>query len=83
MATKKQKLGSAEIQLVNNGTQPLIKVLVPQGTPLAATVKLQPKISEFLKGLKGCLACNSGVPILFQEREDLQVLARVDLDTLK
>jgi hypothetical protein len=72
----------AEIQFVNNGIQPMLKVLVPRGTSLADTVRLQPKISELLGKLKGCQPCNSGIPIWFQEREEIEDIVRVDLNAL-
>jgi hypothetical protein len=73
----------AEIQVVNNGIQPMLKVTVPRGTTLAETIKLQPTLSEILGKLKGCLPCNSGIPIWFHEREELEHVVRVDLGTLK
>jgi hypothetical protein len=78
---KDQKV--AEIQLVNSGAQQMLKVVVPRGTTLADTVRLQPTISDLLGRLRGCLPCNSGVPIFFQEREELEHLVRVDLQSLK
>ena len=70
----------AEIQLLNDGLQPTLKVTVPRGTTLVETVKLQPIISEILGKLRGCLPCNSGVPIFFQEREEIEQIVRVDLE---
>jgi hypothetical protein len=73
----------AELQLVNSGPQQMLKVVVPRGTTLADTVRLQPAISELLGRLKGCLPCNSGVPIFFQEKEELEHVIRIDLGNLK
>jgi hypothetical protein len=73
----------AELQLVNSGPQQMLKVVVPRGTTLADTVRLQPAISELLGRLKGCLPCNSGVPIFFQEKEELEHVVRIDLGNLK
>ena len=73
----------AEIQLVQSAIQPMLKVVVPKGTTLAETIMLQPTISEILGKLRGCLPCNSGVPIFFQEREEIERVVRVDLGTLK
>lgn len=73
----------AEIQLVQGAVQPMLKVVVPKGTTLAETVRLQPTISEILGKLRGCLPCNSGVPIFFQEREEIERVVRVDLGTLR
>jgi hypothetical protein len=73
----------AEIQLVQGAIQPMLKVVVPKGTTLADTVRLQPTISEILGKLRGCLPCNSGVPIFFQEREEIERVVRVDLGTLR
>ena len=73
----------AEIQLVQSAIQPMLKVVVPKGTTLAETIRLQPTISEILGKLRGCLPCNSGVPIFFQEREEIERVVRVDLGTLK
>jgi hypothetical protein len=73
----------AELQLVNSGPQQMLKVVVPRGTTLADTVRLQPAMSELLGRLKGCLPCNSGVPICFQEKEELEHVIRIDLGNLK
>ncbi|MBL6618647.1 MAG: hypothetical protein ISP49_13270 [Reyranella sp.] len=73
----------ANIQLVRDGVQPVLKVTVPKGTTLADTVRLQPTLSDLLGKLKGCLPCNSGVPILFQEQEEIENLVKVDLGTMK
>jgi hypothetical protein len=70
----------AEIQVINDGLQPVLKVTVPKGTKLAETAKLQPILSDILGKLKGCLPCNSGVPIWFQEREEIEHIVRVDLE---
>ena len=78
MATEAKRV--AEIQVVRDGLQPTLKVVVPKGTTLADTVKLQPVISDILGKLKGCLPCNSGVPIWFQEREEIEQIVRVDLE---
>ncbi len=80
-ASSKERI--AEIQLVRSGPQPMLKVLVPAGTSLADTIRLQPAISDILGKLKGCLPCNSGVPIWFQEREVIEQAVRIDLNTLK
>lgn len=73
----------AEIQVVTEGIQPVLKVTVPRGTTLADTVRLQPVLSEILGKLKGCLPCNSGVPIWFQEREEIAQIVKVDLERLQ
>ena len=73
----------AEIQLVRDGVQPVLKVTVPKGTKLSDTLKLQPAISDILGKLKGCLPCNSGVPIWFHEREEIEDLVKIDLVTMK
>jgi hypothetical protein len=72
--------GVAEIQILRDGLQPAMKVVVPKGTTLVDTVKLQPIISDILGKLKGCLPCNSGVPIWFSEREEIEQIVRVDLE---
>jgi len=73
----------AEIQLIKDAIQPMLKVTVPRGTTLADTVRLQPIISELLGKLKGCLPCNSGIPIWFQEREEIENLVKVDLERMQ
>ena len=73
----------AEVQLIKDAIQPMLKVTVPRGTTLAETVKLQPTLSEILGKLKGCLPCNSGVPIFFHEREEIEDLVRIDLDKMQ
>lgn len=73
----------AEIQLVRDGVQPVLKVTVPRGTKLSDTLRLQPAISDILGKLKGCLPCNSGVPIWFHEREEIEDLVKIDLATMK
>ena len=73
----------AEIHIIRDAVQPMLKVVVPRGTTLAETVKLQPAISDILGKLKGCLPCNSGVPIFFQEREEIERVVRVDLETMR
>ena len=77
---KASKAGIAEIQLINNGAQPEIKVLVPRGTSLTDTLRLKPQISELVGKLTGCTSCNSGIPILFHEFDMVQHVVRVDLD---
>ena len=73
----------AEIQLVRDSTQPFLKVTVPKGTKLSDTLKLQPQLSDILGKLKGCLPCNSGVPIWFNEREEIERVVRVNLDQIR
>jgi hypothetical protein len=73
----------AEIQLVDSGIQQMLRVTVPKGTTLAETIKLQPELSKILGKLKGCLPCNSGVPIFFQEREEIERVVRIDLATMQ
>jgi len=73
----------AEIELVKDGLQPVLKVSVPKGTTLAETIKLQPILSDILGKLKGCLPCNSGVPIWFQEHEEIEQVVRVDLNKMQ
>ena len=73
----------ADIQLVRDGVMPMLKVTVPKGTTLAETVKLQPAITDILGKLKGCLPCNSGVPIWFHEQEEIENMVRIDLATMK
>lgn len=73
----------AEIQVLKQDKNQAIKVVVPKGTPLTETVKLHDVISEITKGLNGCPACNSGVPIFIDEREEIQNIVRVDLDSMK
>ena len=70
----------AEIHILKDGPQPTLKVVVPKGTTLVDTLKLQPVLSEILGKLKGCLPCNSGCPIWIQEREDIEPIVRVDLE---
>ena len=73
----------AEIQLIKDAIQPMLKVTVPRGTTLADTGRLQRIISELLGKLKGCLPCNSGIPIWFQEREEIENLVKVDLERMQ
>lgn len=73
----------AEIQLVRDGVQPVLKVTVPRGTTLSDTLRPQPQLSDILGKLKGCLPCNSGVPIWFHEREEIENLVKIDLGTMK
>ena len=73
----------AEIQLVRDSTQPFLKVTVPKGTKLSDTLRLQPQLSDILGKLKGCLPCNSGVPIWFHEREELEQVIHIDLDRME
>jgi hypothetical protein len=70
----------ADIQVITDGVQPFVKVTVPKGTTFVDTIKLQPFLSDILGKLRGCLSCNSGVPIWFQEREEIEHIVRVDLD---
>ena len=69
--------------LVRDSTQPFLKVTVPKGTKLSDTLRLQPQLSDILGKLKGCLPCNSGVPIWFHEREEIENLVKIDLATMK
>ena len=73
----------AEIQLVRVGVQPVLTVRGPRGTKLSDTLRLQPQLSDILGKLKGCLPCNSGVPIWFHEREEIENLVKIDLATMK
>jgi hypothetical protein len=73
----------AEIQVVRVASGPLLRVVVPRGTTVSETFKLGEIISEITHGLNGCLACNSGVPLEFIEREDLSEIVRVDLATMQ
>lgn len=73
----------AEITLLKDGLQPMLKVTVPKGTTLVDTIKLQPALSEILGKLKGCLPCNSGVPIWFHEREEIEQVVRIDLERMQ
>lgn len=73
----------AEIQMVKDAVQPYLRVTVPKGTTLVDTIKLQPSLSEILGKLKGCLPCNSGVPIWFHEREEIEQIVRINLETLQ
>ena len=74
---------SLKLYEIGTACAPMLKVVVPKGTTLAETIRLQPTISEILGKLRGCLPCNSGVPIFFQEREEIERVVRVDLGTLK
>jgi len=78
---KKERV--AEISLSKDAIQPVLKVIVPRGTTLVDTIKLQPIISEILGKLRGCLPCNSGIPIFFQEREEIEQVVRVDLERMQ
>jgi hypothetical protein len=69
--------------LIRDAVNPVLKVSVPRGTSLATTVKLQPVISDILGKLKGCLPCNSGIPIWFHEREEIENLVKVNLETMQ
>lgn len=73
----------AEIQLVKDAVQPMLKVTVPRGTTLVDTLRLQPTISEILGKLRGCLPCNSGIPIWFHEREEIENIVRIDLSNMQ
>ena len=73
----------AEISVTKDAVQPMLRVVVPRGTSLADTVKLQPIITEILGKLRGCLPCNSGIPIFFQERDEIEQVVRVDLDGMR
>jgi hypothetical protein len=73
----------ADIEVINDAVRPYIKVVVPRGTTFDTTLKLRGTLSDLVGKLKGCPACNSGVPIWFQEREDLEQRIRIDLETLK
>jgi len=73
----------AEIQLIKDAIQPTLKVTVPKGTTLVETLKLQPTISDILGKLRGCLPCNSGIPIFFQEREEIENVVRIDLSNMQ
>ena len=72
----------AEIEVLREGRQPVIRVTVPKGTKLAQAVKLQPTLSDIIGKLTGCLPCTSGVPLWFHEEEVEQVV-RVNLENLK
>jgi hypothetical protein len=82
MATKGTEERIAEIQLVTSGLEPILKVIVPRGTTLAETLRLQPQVSDILGKLKGCTPCNSGVPIWIHEREEFERVVQVDLNKL-
>ena len=73
----------AEVRLITEGLQSVLKVTVPKGTTLADTVRLQPELSKILGKLKGCLPCNSGVPIWFQEQEEIARTVKIDLESFK
>jgi hypothetical protein len=73
----------ADIQVVRNEMQHVIKVTVPKGTTLDETLKLRPALSELIGKLKGCPACNSGIPIWIHEREEIEDLVRIDLDRMQ
>lgn len=73
----------ADIQYIQDAFQPQLKVIVPKGTTFEETVRLRPILSELLGKLRGCPACNSGVPIWFQEREEIEQVIRVDLDRMQ
>ena len=79
----KEDKNIAEIQFINDSARPMIKVIVPRGTSLEKTIKLQPLITDLLGKLRGCLPCNSGVPIWFQEREEIEQIVRVDLERMQ
>jgi len=73
----------AEIQVVREGLQPVVRVTVPKGTTLVDAIRLQPTLSDILGKLKGCLPCHSGVPVWFHEREEIEQVVRVDLERLQ
>lgn len=73
----------AEVQLVSDAQGEAIKVVVPKGTSLVDAVKLHETVSGITKGLRGCQACISGVPISIIEREEIHQLVRVDLDSMQ
>jgi len=73
----------AEIEVLQKAAGPALRVVVPKGTTLAETLKLGDVISDITRGLNGCPACNSGVPVEFIERPDLSEIVRVDLETLE
>ena len=80
---QQEKTKIAEIQVVSDAVRPYIKVVVPKGTSFDHTLKLRGALGDLVGKLKGCPACNSGVPIWFQEREDLEQIIRIDLDTMR
>ena len=72
----------AEIHFTKEGPVPLVELIVPFGTRLADTFKVQELISrEVISKLspRGCEACNSGVN--FSIRERLENVLFVDLET--
>ncbi len=75
--------GFAEIQVINNGTNLELKVVVPRGTSFTDTLKLKPDIAKLIGKLTGCPACNSGIPIHFHESDIVQQVVRVDLARMR
>ena len=73
----------AEIQLVRDGVQPVLKVTVPKGTKLSDTLKLQPQALGHPRQAQG-------LPAVQFRRSDLVPRARghrepgkIDLGTMK
>jgi hypothetical protein len=63
------------------GGQPAVELLVPFGTRLVDTLKVQEMLArELLPQLspRGCLPCHSGVQFIIRER--FEEIMRVDLD---
>ncbi|MER6949678.1 hypothetical protein ABT294_37265 [Nonomuraea sp. NPDC000554] len=73
----------AEIQVLQEALGPAVKVVVPKGTGLEQTVKLQPHITDIIRGLNGCPACTSGVPVWIVEEPEISQIVRVDLESMK
>jgi hypothetical protein len=66
------------------GPRPSVEVMVPFGTTLAETFKLQDLLSkEIISKLspRGCLPCNSGVDIWIHEA--FEDVIHVDLDSMQ
>jgi hypothetical protein len=73
----------AEIRVLQETAGPVLKVTVPQGTGFASTIKLQPVITEIIRGLNGCQACTSGVSAWIVEEPEVREIVRVDLDSMR
>ncbi len=74
----------AEIQYSQEGSRPVVELVVPHGTPLLTLLKVQETISrELLPKIspRGCQTCVSGSDLRIRER--LENVVQVDLDSGK
>jgi hypothetical protein len=71
---------TAQVQYTVTGPRPLVELIVPHGTHLKDTFRVQERISEELLSKlspRGCRPCTSGTHFVI--REELENIIQVDL----